>query len=115
MTRKHYYAYIVASLSGTLYIGVTNNLERRMVEHKEGLVPGFAKQYGVDRLVYFEGYNHVRNAIRREKQLKGWRREKRTALIESVNPSWKDLARAWYESRGPSTRDRDKAAAARSG
>jgi putative endonuclease len=101
---KHYYVYILASLSGTLYIGITNNLERRMVEHKEGLIPGFTKQYGVYRLVYFEVYTDVRNAIRREKQLKGWRREKKIALIRSTNPSWKDLARAWYEGRGPSTR-----------
>jgi len=116
MTRKHhYYVYILASLSGTLYIGITDKLERRMVEHKEGLIPGFTKQYSVHRLVYFESYSDVRNAIRREKQLKGWRREKKIALIESVNPSWKDLARAWYEDRGPSTRDRDKAAVARSG
>ncbi len=115
MTRKCYYVYILASLSGTLYIGITNNLEKRMVEHKEGLVPGFTKQYGVHRLVYFESYDDVRSAIRREKQLKGWRREKKIALIEGVNPSWKDWARAWYEGRGPSTRDRDKAAVAHSG
>ncbi len=101
---KRYYVYILASLSGTLYIGITDDLERRMVEHKEGLIPGFTKQYGVHRLVYFEVYSDVRNAIRREKQLKGWRREKKIALIRSTNPSWKDLARPWYESRGPSTR-----------
>lgn len=112
---KRYYVYILASLSGTLYIGITDNLERRTVEHKEGLIPGFTKQYGVNRLVYFEVYNDVRNAIRREKQLKRWRREKKIALIRSTNPSWKDLAKDWYESRGPSTRDRDKAAVARSG
>lgn len=116
MTRaRHYYVYILASLSGTLYIGITSNLEKRMVEHKEGLVPGFTKQYSVHRLVYFESYDEVRNAIHREKQLKGWRREKKIALIQSKNPSWKDLARVWYENRGPSTRDRDKAAVARSG
>ena len=68
---KHYYVYILASLSGTLYIGITNNLERRMVEHKEEVVPGFTKQYGVDRLVYFETYNDVRNAIRRGKATEG--------------------------------------------
>jgi len=103
-TMKRYYVYIVASLSGTLYIGITSNLERRMVEHKEGLIPGFTKQYGVIRLVYFEVYSDVRNAIRREKQLKGWRREKKIALIRSKNPGWKDLARQWWEDRGPSTR-----------
>jgi putative endonuclease len=115
MPGKHYYVYILASLSGTLYIGITNNLEGRMVEHKEGLVPSFSKQYSVDRLVYFEIYSDVRNAIHREKQLKGWRREKKIALIESLNPSWRNLAGAWYEGRGPSTRDRDEAAVARSG
>ena len=104
MSNKKYYVYILASLSGTLYIGVTDNLERRMVEHKESLIPGFTKQYAVNRLVYSELYGDVRNAIRREKQLKGWRREKKMALIRSKNPSWKDLAKDWYESRGPSTR-----------
>jgi len=101
---KSYYVYILASLSGTLYIGITNNLERRIVEHKEGLISGFTKQHGVCRLVYFEVYSDVRNAIRPEKQLKGWRREKKIALIRSTNPGWKDPARAWYEGRGPSTR-----------
>ncbi len=101
---KRYYVYILASLSGTLYIGITDNLERRMVEHKESLIPGFTKQHSVNRLVYFEVYNDVRNAIRREKQLKVWRREKKIALICSTNPSRKDLAKDWYEGRGPSTR-----------
>ena len=101
---KHYYVYILASISGTLYLGITNNLERRMVEHKEGLISGFTKQYGVHRLVYFEVYSDVRNAVAREKQLKGWRREKKIALIKSTNPSWKDWSREWYEGRGPSTR-----------
>jgi len=72
---ERYYMYILASLSGTPYIGITNNLERRMTEHKEGLVSGFTRQYGLCRLVYFEVYGDVRNAIGREKQLKGWRRE----------------------------------------
>jgi putative endonuclease len=116
MTRtKMYYVYILSSLSGTLYIGITSNLEKRMAEHKEGMISGFTKQYSVHRLVYFEGYDDVRRAIAREKQLKGWRREKQIALIEEKNPRWKDLAKAWYESRGPSTRDRDTAAVARSG
>ena len=112
---KHYFVYILASLSGTLYIGMTNNLEKRVIEHKEKLIDGFTSDYGGDRLVYFESYDDVRNAIDREKQLKGWRREKKIALIRSINPGWKDLAREWYESRRPSTRDRDKTAVARSG
>ena len=95
---KHYYVYILASISGTLYLGITNNLERRMVEHKEGLISGFTKQYGVHRLVYFEVYSDVRNAVAREKQLKGWRREKKISLIEKDNPHWKDLSREWFES-----------------
>ena len=86
-----------------------------MVERKEGLISGFTKEYAVRRLVYFENYDDVRNAIHREKQLKGWRREKKIALIERMNPAWKDLAKAWYEGRGLSTRDRDTAAVARSG
>jgi putative endonuclease len=77
---KHYYVYILASLSGTLYIGITSNLEKRMVEHKEGLIPGFTKEYAVHRLVYFESYDAVHNAIAREKQLKGWRGAKRKSL-----------------------------------
>ena len=82
---------------------------------KKGWSKDFTKDYGVERLVYFEMYGDVRNAIRREKQLKGWRCGKKVGLIEKLNPGWKDLAREWYESRGPSTRDRDEAAVARSG
>ena len=101
---KRYYVYILASLSGTLYIGITSNLEKRMFDHKEGLIEGFTKKYEVHRVVYFESYDDVRTAINREKQLKRWRREKKVALIERINPSWRDLARDWYESSGPSTR-----------
>jgi putative endonuclease len=103
-TQKSYFVYILASLSGTLYIGVTNDLQRRAWQHKQHDVEGFTKEYDVDRLVYWETFYDVRNAIDREKQLKGWRREKKIALIESMNPQWKDLSREWYESRGPSTR-----------
>jgi putative endonuclease len=103
-TQKSYFVYILASLSGTLYIGVTNDLQRRAFQHKQHDIEGFTKEYDVDRLVYYETFFIVSNAIAREKQLKGWRREKKIALIEMLNPQWKDLSREWYESRGPSTR-----------
>ena len=90
-----YWTYIVASLSGTLYIGMTNNIERRMREHKSGEFEGFASEYRCNRLVYLEGFDDVRNAIDREKQLKGWRRSKKIALIQSRNPRWEDLAEKW--------------------
>jgi putative endonuclease len=87
-----FYVYIVASLSGTLYVGMSRDLDRRITEHKLGEIEGFTKKYGVNRLVYFERFQYVRNAIAREKQIKSWRREKKVALIEEMNPSWKDLA-----------------------
>ena len=90
-----YWTYIVASLSGTLYICMTNNIERRMFEHKSGEFEGFASKYHCDRLVYLESFDDVRNAIDREKQLKGWRRSKKITLIQSRNPRWDDLAEKW--------------------
>jgi putative endonuclease len=90
-----YWVYIVASRTGTLYIGVTNNLYRRIWEHKNGMIEGFSKQYHCDRLVYREGFDDVKKTIDREKQLKGWRRSKKIALIESRNPRWQDLAEKW--------------------
>ena len=88
---RTYYVYIVASISRVLYIGVTNDLIRRLYEHKQGAIAGFTKRYQVDRLVYFEETTDVLAAIEREKQLKSWRREKKVALIEVANPQWKDL------------------------
>lgn len=89
---KSYYVYILASKrNGTLYIGVTNDLVRRVYEHKEGLVEGFTKKYKVDRLVYFEETNDVESAITREKRLKKWNRQWKIELIEKENPEWKDL------------------------
>ena len=93
---KQYYVYIVASLSKRLYTGITNDLERRVYEHKNKLVEGFTKRYHIGRLVYYETYRDVRDAIAREKEIKAWRREKKVALIESVNPTWKDLSAGWY-------------------
>jgi putative endonuclease len=90
-----YWIYIIASRTGTLYIGMTNNLERRMWEHKTSHSVGFSQKYRCDRLVYCEGFDDVLKAIDREKPLKGWRREKKIALIESRNPRWEDLAEKW--------------------
>jgi putative endonuclease len=89
---RTYYVYILANKSRTLYVGVTNNLERRVYEHKHNLVAGFTSRYRIDRLVYFEETGDVQAAIAREKQLKGWLRAKKVALIESVNPTWEDLS-----------------------
>ncbi len=91
-----YYVYIMSSLRRTLYIGMTNNLERRVFEHKTGTVPGFTSRYRVTRLVYFEDTNDVVAGIEREKHLKGWLRAKKVALIESMNPSWNDFAEDWF-------------------
>jgi|ERR1700733_7833116 len=87
-----YYVYILGSRSRTLYTGVTNNLDRRMSEHREGLIPGFTSRYSVFRLVHLETFGDIRNAIAREKEIKGWRREKKVELIGQSNPRWEDLA-----------------------
>jgi len=92
MGARSFYVYILASrIGGTLYIGVTNDLIRRVVEHRLKSVKGFTKKYEVDRLVYFEQFDDVENAIRREKQLKKWNRAWKIRLIEEVNPNWDDL------------------------
>jgi len=91
-----YYVYILASCSGTLYIGVTGNLRRRIWQHKQHAVEGFTAQYGIERLLYFEVYWEVLDAIAREKQLKGWTRAKKIALFEKRNPKWEDLSLNWY-------------------
>jgi len=89
---KLYYIYILANKrNGTLYIGVTSNLKKRIYEHKEKLMEGFTKQYGVDKLVYYEGALDVYEALLREKQLKKWERKWKLRLIESMNPEWQDL------------------------
>jgi putative endonuclease len=95
MMDRTYCTYIVASNTGTPYIGMSNSIERRMREHKSGQFESFASRYHCDRLVYFESFDDVRNAIDREKQLKGWRREKKVGLIEKLNPRWQDLAEKW--------------------
>ncbi len=92
MGTKTYYIYILASKrNGTLYIGVTSDLKKRIWEHKNNLVEGFTKKYGVHMLVYYESTGDVRSAITREKQLKEWNRKWKTELIEKNNPEWKNL------------------------
>lgn len=86
----------MASKSRVLYTGITNNLSRRVFEHKTDQIEGFTKRYRIHRLVYFESYNYVRAAIAREKQIKQWVRQRRVALIESMNPTWEDLAADWF-------------------
>ena len=88
------YIYILGSHTGTLYIGVTSNLYLRVLQHKEGTLEGFTAAYGCKRLLHFEGYEDIRTAIAREKQLKGWRREKKLNLIRTINPEFKTLHRA---------------------
>jgi putative endonuclease len=90
------FVYILASKqNGTLYIGVTNDLSRRVLEHKNGLFDGFTKKYAVHHLVYFEQYENVELAIEREKRLKTWNRKWKLDLIEKENPTWKDLSEDW--------------------
>ncbi|HEY3294266.1 MAG TPA: GIY-YIG nuclease family protein [bacterium] len=93
---RHYYVYMTASLTRVIYIGVTGNLDRRIVQHKEKVHEGFTSRYNVNRLVYWESFTDIHRAIAREKELKGWRREKKVALIEARNPAWKDLSAQWY-------------------
>ena len=95
---RSYWVYILASKPhGTLYIGVTNSLERRAWQHKTEAMDGFTKQYGVKSLVYFEEFRDVTDAMVREKQLKGWLRAKKIALIQKENSLWKDLAADWFD------------------
>jgi putative endonuclease len=95
MLYKSYYVYVMTNESRTLYTGVTNDLTRRVYEHQHKLLPGFTAKYNITRLVYFEEANDVQAALAREKQIKGWLRKKKIALIESVNPKWIDLSFNW--------------------
>jgi putative endonuclease len=93
-----YFVYIMTNKSRTtLYIGVTNNLERRVYEHKMKIVNGFTKRYKLNLLVYFEITDDVTAAIAREKELKGWLRRRKVLLINSMNPNWEDLSKDWFE------------------
>ena len=94
---KRLYVYIMASKSGTFYVGVTSDIKRRVYEHKQHLIPGFTDKYNVDRLLYVERIDDPASAINREKQIKKWRREKKVMLIDSLNPEWNDLSQDWYD------------------
>ena len=97
-TIHKYYVYILASQrNGTLYIGLTNDLQRRVYEHKTGAIKGFTQKYGVSMLVYYEEYQFVEEAIRREKNMKKWKRSWKLKLIEEMNSNWDDLAKDWYD------------------
>jgi putative endonuclease len=103
--QRFYYVYMMMSSSRrALYTGITSRPRQRVWEHKTGAIEGFSKQYHTTRLVYLEAYRYVATAIAREKQIKRWRREKKLALIESMNPQYRDLAADWFEPQGASTR-----------
>ncbi len=107
MRMKTFYVYILASKSRTLYTGVTNNLERRVAEHRLKLIPGFTARYNINRLVYYEAGGNIESMIAREKQIKAWGRTKKIALIESMNRDWKDLSDGWPGS-APAKTGREK-------
>jgi len=92
-----YYVYIMTNKSGTLYTGVTNNIKKRVHQHKTKSVEGFTKQYNINILLYYEPFSDVYSAIAREKMIKGWIRKKKMELIKTINPDWVDLSREWYE------------------
>jgi putative endonuclease len=92
---KRYFVYIMASRSLNLYTGVTNSIYHRALQHKGGEIDGFTKKYNINRLLYYEIFEHIGNAVAREKQVKAWTRAKRIALIKSMNPTWQDLAESW--------------------
>ena len=96
---NNYYTYMITNKTNrVLYTGVTNNLERRMIEHKKGLVDGFSKKYNLTKLVYYEDCSDIKAAIEYEKKIKGWLRAKKNALVEARNPEWKDLSHDWLSS-----------------
>ena len=93
---KTYYVYILTNKNNkVMYIGCTSDLQRRLYEHKNKLVEGFTKKYNVDKLVYYECTNDALAAVTRERYLKGWKRERKNQLVESMNPEWKDLSEDW--------------------
>ena len=98
MQKQHqYYVYIMTNKSGTLYVGMTNNIKKRVYDHKNKLVEAFTKKYNINKLVYFEMFEDVFSAIAREKSIKGWLRKKKLQLIKTNNPDWVDLSIGWYE------------------
>ncbi len=93
-----YYVYILTNTKGTLYIGITSDLERRVYEHRHGIGSRFTAKYEIHRFVYFEEFGEIQIALSREKELKKWRRSKKIARIESMNPKWQDLSEDWFDS-----------------
>jgi len=108
---KLYYVYLMTNRSRTLYTGVTSDLRRRVYQHKHKLVPGFTCTYNITLLVHYETTRNVLAAIAREKQIKGWSRAKKVALIEAINPNWKDLSADWYQGEDSSPAARNSNAA----
>ena len=96
---RRYYVYIMASKSRVLYVGVTNDIWRRAWEHRNDATSGFTSKYRIHRLVYFEEFKYIGNAIAKEKRIKGWLREKKIALIRSANPTWEDLSESWFDGK----------------
>ena len=94
--QHRYFVYILSNATRRIYVGMTEDLERRVYQHKNHLIPGFTSKYNIDWLVHFEETSDVKAAIEREKQIKGWLRSKKIELIESTNPRWIDLAQDWY-------------------
>ena len=94
---RQYYVYIMTNRPKTLYVGVTNNLPRRVYQHKQKLIQGFTKKYNLTQLAWYEQTSDITSAIAREKENKGWQRSKKVNLIESLNPRWRDLSTGWYE------------------
>jgi putative endonuclease len=95
--KKTYHVYIMSNISKMLYVGVTNNLEHRIFQHRAKLIERFTRKYNLHQLVYLEAFGTIRDAIAREKQIKGWLRARKVELIKSVNPEWKDLAAEWMK------------------
>jgi putative endonuclease len=105
--QRCYFVYILASLTGTLYVGLTDDMRTRMIQHKSGTFDGFTRKYGIDRLMYFETYTESKMAASRERQVKRYGREKKIALFAESNPEWKDLTSELFQSIGISRYARD--------
>ena len=103
-----YHLYILASRSRVLYVGVTNDLLRRVLQHREGRIAGFTSRYHIHRLVHFEPFGDIRNAIAREKEIKDWTRAKKVALIEGKNPAWEDFAERYFSRDAPGKKAKKK-------
>jgi putative endonuclease len=104
---REYFMYIMANDARTIYVGMTNNLEQRIFQHKTELIKGFTSKYGPHKLVYYAGTSDVREAIAGEKRIKDWVRAKKIALIEEANPYWADLSASWYSNNWQSSEDSD--------